>query len=178
MMSPPPEAIYWCYGKHQPELFEELMKLDPSLTYVHGLPEQLMESIDRNRVNLVIIDDWMDEGVKDPRVGHLFTKGRHDNISVIFLTQNLFLKGLRTISLNSEYMTCFKNVRDVSQFSHLAKQLCPHHTQFLMQAYADATQKPFSYLFLDLKTDTDEAFRYKANIFPRDDLHYSYTRDL
>ena len=51
----------------------------------------------------------------------LFTHGRHEDVSVIFLTQNLFHKGkyTRDMSLNTDYMVLFKNVRDASVITHL-----------------------------------------------------------
>ena len=62
--------------------------------------------------NVIILDDMMDEATEDKRISNLFTRGRHDNLSVIFLTQNLFHKNQREISLNSDYMVIFKNPRD------------------------------------------------------------------
>ena len=67
----------------------------------------------------------MDEGGDSKAVSQLFTRGRHDNLSVIFLTQNLFHPKQRNISLNSDYMVIFKNVRDKSQFTNLAKHAEP-----------------------------------------------------
>jgi hypothetical protein len=54
----------------------------------------------------------------------LFTKGSHHrNISVILITQNIFhqAKHCQDISLNAKYLVILKNVRDRSQFSHLAQ---------------------------------------------------------
>ena len=46
---------------------------------------------------------------------------------MLYLVQNLLPKNKesRTISLNSQYMVVFKNPRDASQMSHLARQLHP-----------------------------------------------------
>ena len=45
--------------------------------------------------------------------------------SVIYLTQNLFHKNQRALSLNSDYMVIFKNPQDNSQFVTTARQTLP-----------------------------------------------------
>ena len=101
----------------------------------------------------------------------LFTKGSHHrNISVVFISQNLFIQGkyTRTISLNSHYMIIFKNPRDKAQFSHLARQMFPDNTRYLNECFMDATSLPHGYLFLDFKQDTQEILRVRSNILPND----------
>ena len=105
----------------------------------------------------------------DESIANLFTKGSHHrNISVVFLVQNMFHKNkhIRTISLNSHYMVLFKNPRDASQFAALARQMYPNQSAFALEAYKDATQQPFSYLFVDLRPEQDDTLRLRANIFP------------
>ena len=82
----------------------------------------------------------MDSGAESNAVSQLFTCGRHDKMSVIFLTQNLFHPKQRSISLNSDYMIIFKNVRDKSQFTNLAKQFMPNDVKFLKWVFEDATK--------------------------------------
>jgi hypothetical protein len=50
----------------------------------------------------------------------------------------------------------------------------PGKSKFLVEAYKNATEKPFGYLMLDLKPDTEEKYRVQTNIFPTD-IHYVYT---
>ena len=89
-----------------------------------------------------MLDDLMDEASKNLKITQLFTRGRHDNLSVIYLTQNLFHKNQRALSLNSDYMVVFKNLQDNSQFAAIARQICPNNVKFLMWAYKDATSSP------------------------------------
>ena len=79
---------------------------------LQGIPSEIDSLFDRNVNNLIILDDMMDNATQDKRVSQLFTRGRHDNLSVIYLTQNLFHKNQTEISLNSDYMVIFKNPRD------------------------------------------------------------------
>ena len=105
----------------------------------------------------------------DHEITKLFTKGSHHcNLSVIYVVQNLFhqAKESRTISLNSQYIVLFNNPRDRSRILHLAKQMYPGQTRFMVKAYTDATNKPFSYLFVDLKPNCPEENRLRSNIFP------------
>jgi hypothetical protein len=110
-------------------------------------------------------------------VSNIFTKvSHHRNVSVVYLSQNLFYRSKqnRTMSLNTHYMVLFKNPRDATQVANLSRQMYPGRSKFLVEAFKDATAKPYGYLLIDLKPDTDEKFRVRANIFPNDDRQYVY----
>lgn len=118
---------------------------------------------------LVIIDDQVQNVSKD--LAEIFmVAGRHSGISLVFMTQNLFSKDahFRNISLQSTYIVLLKNPRDGSSVSHLAKQLKPGNSKFILDAYADATRSAYSYFFIDLHQETPELIRYRTNIFPRE----------
>jgi len=102
-------------------------------------------------------------------VSQIFTKvSHHKSLSVLYLTQNLFYKTKqnRTMSLNAHYLVLFKNPRDMTQISHLAAQMYPGKSKYMIESYRDATSVPFSYLLIDLKPDTEEKMRLRSNIFP------------
>ncbi|KAK2156953.1 hypothetical protein NP493_1913g00024 [Ridgeia piscesae] len=112
----------------------------------------------------------------DERVTKLFTKKNHHcNTSVIYLVQNVFLKGKesRTISINAQYMVLFKNPRDNTQVVNLAKQMYPGRVKYMQEAFRDATSVPHGYLFVDLKQSTPEHLRLHSNIIP-DSGTYQY----
>lgn len=118
---------------------------------------------------LYIIDDLMADSFNDNRVSELFTKdSHHSNISVILISQNIFHQSRfsRTISLNAKYIVCFRNIRDRSQFRHLAAQVYPENSAALSDVYREVTAKPFSYLLLDFAQETDDCLRFRTNIFP------------
>ena len=130
---------------------------------------------DAGKRNVVVLDDLMAE--TDGRVTDLFTKkSHHSNTSVIYLVQNLFSrnKESRTISLNTQYMVVFKNPRDASQITNLAKQMYPGRVKFIQEAFADATSTPYGYLLVDLKQDTPEDLRLRTSILPDDVVQYVY----
>lgn len=100
----------------------------------------------------------------------IFSGSHHNNISVIYLVQNLFHKSKeqRTISLNAHYIILFKNPRDMNQITHLAKQMYPGKNKFLQESFRDATSKPFGYLVIDLKQTTPEELRVRTDVFRED----------
>ena len=93
-----------------------------------------------------MLDDVINEGADSKDVSQLFTRDGHDNMSVIFLTQNLFHPKQRNISLNSDYMINFKDVRDETQFSNLAKQFMANGVNFLKQVFEYKTRLLPSFL--------------------------------
>ena len=149
--------------------------LGDNIEFHEGLPKN-SDYIDDPRPKLLIIDDLMRESSGGSGViTNLFTKGsHHNNLSVIFITQNLFHQGQREISLNSNYIVIFKNPRDKSQIQYLARQICPENPQFLREAYLHATRDAHSYLLLDLRQDTPDNYRFRTAIFPFDEYQYVY----
>ena len=149
-----PEKVIWCYSRWQ-----DSYSTIPNVEFVEGL-----RGLDNIRSHLVILDDLMME--TDKNVLDLFVRGRHRDISVIFVTHNIFYKTLRTIKLNSNYITLFKNPCDTSQILSLGRQIYPGNSKHLEEAYKDATMRQYGYLFLDLRPQTEDNHRLRTNIFP------------
>lgn len=162
-----PERILWCYGEYQP-FFGELSVSVSNVEFAEGLPTNFKEYMDGTKRTLIVIDDLMSECASDKRISDLFCKkSHHKNCSVLFLVQNLFVQGkeMRNITQNCHYMVLFKNPRDASTVTHLAKQMYPTRTRFLQEAYQDATNKPHGYLLIDLKQTTPDMLRLRTNVF-------------
>ena len=112
-----------------------------------------------------LMTSWQSHG---DYVDKIFTKfSHHRNISIIYLSQNLFYKSKqnRTMSLNAHYLVIFKSPRDQNQLATLARQMYPGNSKFLIEAFKDATQQPYGYLLINLKSDTEERLRIRTNIF-------------
>lgn len=162
MFSQTIDKIVWFYGIHQ-SLYDEIADVE----FVEGFPSQYENLLGTN--TLFVLDDLMTQCGRDQRITHLFTRGSHHlNLSVIFITQNFFHKGkeMREISLNAHYLALCKNRRDESQIIHLGRQLFPNQLKFFTEVYQDATRNPFSYLFIDLRSDTPENLRLRTQILP------------
>ena len=136
------QSISWHYGEFQHWMLNQEYS---TINFNEGLPD--MTSLDPTRVNMLIIDDLMHE--MNEVVEKLFTKGSHHrNTRVLLLTQNIFHhnKHSITVSLNAHYMVLFKNVRDASQITNLAKQMYPGDVKYLKSSYEDATNNHYGYL--------------------------------
>ena len=170
MIDPAPEHVIWFYGEWQP-LYDTLSGM---VEFREGLAD--LNTLNTKERTLVIIDDLMTE--TDKSVSNLFTKGSHHrNLSVLHLVQNIFDKNkyTRTISLNAHYLVIFKNPRDASQITHLAKQMYPGHVRYLQEVFGDATSEAYGYLFIDLKQETPEHLRLRTKIMPNE-IQYVYMR--
>jgi Adenovirus IVa2 protein len=167
VIEPAPEQIIWCYGEYQ-----DGFKRVSNTEFHEGIPDLSM--LDGSSRTLLILDDLMHE--TDDRVTKIFTKiSHHKNVSVLYLTQNLFHGGKenRTISLNAQYLVIFKNPRDATQIACLGRQMYPGKSKFLSEAFMDATIQPYSYIFIDLKPDTEQNHRLRSNVFPGE-INYAY----
>jgi hypothetical protein len=166
LIHPSPERILYCYGEFQSSYLEL-----PQVKFHEGLSE--VKRFDGRHRILLIIDDFMNE--MNQNVYNIFTKlPHHRNVSVIFLTQNLFHrnKHVQTMNLNTHYTVLFKNPRDAGQVSTLARQMYPGKSKFVVEAYEDATIEPYGYLLIDLKPETDDSYRIRTRIFPDVDRQY------
>jgi hypothetical protein len=160
---PNPSRIIYCYSVWQ-ENFALMKENLESVEFHEGLPS--IENMNAEENNLIILDDLMSECLDDKKILHLFTVGSHHrNISVIFLTQNIFCKGkhARSISLNSHYLILFRNIRDPSQIMHLGRQLYPGNVKYFEEAFDDAVMSQnYGYLIVDLKQNTPETLRLRT----------------
>jgi hypothetical protein len=157
--------ILWCY-KSKNSIPEQL-KSDNMIQFIQGVPEDVNDIMSNT---LIVFDDlMMDAFSKD--VTEIFTvHSHHNNISTILVLHNLFNqnKFTRNITLNTQYIIYFKNPRDASSTSVLARQMCPGNWRNLEKLFNEATSESHSYLIIDLCQNTSELFKYRTNIFNKD----------
>src|SRR5215469_16110157 len=153
------ENIVWCHSENNaPHQLE-------NVSFVKGVPE--FDNPD-HFPTVFVLDDLMDSAYST-KVSELFTKrSHHRNISLILITQNLFHQGRssRDISLNSKYITVFKNPRDKTQIVHLARQVYPENVSSFHKTYLEVCKDPHTYLFLDLTQSINDLLRFRTKIFP------------
>lgn len=158
--------VIWCYGQWQDGYNKQIDRV--KVNYFEGLCDE--DYLVRHKPHLVVVDDLMSEVAADKRMADLFTKvSHHENISVIFIVQNIFFqaKFMRTISINTHYFFLLKNPRDRSQIMAFGRQLYPNDSKFFIESYDDATKEPFSYLLVDVSPRTPDKLRLRSNIIPR-----------
>jgi hypothetical protein len=167
-ISPPPTHIIWAYGEGNHQQMEKIQRLSKiPINFVEGLPD-VSEISPQNR-NLLILDDLMQDASNSTEVGNIFTRASHHrNLSVVLILQNIFRQGtrMRDISINTKYMILFKNPRDRRQIINLSSQIYPKDSEFLIDAYKQATRRPHGYLLLDFDQSTKEGRRVITGIFP------------
>ncbi|GBN58756.1 hypothetical protein AVEN_17025-1 [Araneus ventricosus] len=145
----PIKKVMWCYTIFQP-WFHEVR----NIKFIAGLPTE-----DEN-FQLLILDDLMNNLTAE--ISQMFTVGsHHKNLSIILITQNLFLhiRVTRDISLNAHYIILFRNDRDQSQIACFDRQVFPDRSTFFMDAYKRTTAEIYQFLLVDSFPTTDEELR-------------------
>jgi hypothetical protein len=177
MIKPSPERIMYCYKEYQADKFDSYAS-SGRVTFFKGLPANL-DMFDGKRPTLLIIDDLMAQ--MNETLSELFTVGaHHKDISVVFLTQNMFPKNkhARTINLNTQYLVFYKNPRDITQFATLARQMYNSDYSFALEAFTDATENAHSYLLIDWKPQTEKEHRLRTGIFPGEQTYVYVDRKV
>ena len=167
----PPEKIYLFYSEPQ-EIYNNMEYEGVVDKLIMGTPtseklKQLVSPYKKKGGTVCIFDDALKDITDD--MEYIFTTLTHHlNMSVFFLTQSLFFqnKSYRTMTLNAHYLFVMKSPRDSSQISHLAKQVSPYKTKFVIDSYQNATRRPYTYLLIDLHQRTPDYLRYLSNIVP------------
>lgn len=167
MFKEPPSKILYCYNTWQSKLFDDTHKIE----FYKGLPSEseMNEFCENKKHKIIVFDDLFPQIVDNQRMQDLFCVGsHHENLTVIFLVQNLFVRGkvMRTISLNCHYFILLKNRRDVQQINTLARQIYPHNVKYFLSAYHASTSARFGYLIVDVNCHSKDLFRLRTNCFP------------
>ena len=167
-----PRRVVWCYGIYQHVLHQELQQKG-YVIHQNIIPIEEIQPYD-----IVVLDDLLHESKNSQSVTSMFTRAAHHKpCFIIFIMQNLFPPGkeARTRSLNTHYLVLFKNPRDKSQVEFLARQVRPRNSKAVIEVFEAATERPHSYLFLDLTQECPEDYRFRSNLFQKPMLIYRVT---
>ena len=161
------KKIYWHQGGDGESGLtqNEFCKLK-NIKVIKGFDKNWSQRLQKGDV--IIIDDLYQEANKESDFNNLFTKiARHREVTVIFITQNLFHQGgnHRTRNLNVHYLAVFKNPRDQTIIDFLARQAFPNNRKYLIDSFIDATKDPHGYLFLDFTQQCPDEIRIRTDIF-------------
>ena len=163
-----PKKIMYCYGVWQSS-FESR---ESEINFCKGIPaEDTITQFADGEHNIIILDDLMDEVVKNTRIQQLFTRGSHHmNFTIIYINQNMFAQGkcARNLALNTHYLILLRNPRDKSQILLLGRQIGLGKT--LVEAYEDCTANPYGYLMVDISPHNESNFQLKSGIIPGEDI--------
>jgi hypothetical protein len=155
-------CIFYCYG-----IFDDsVLEFERMGVVTHqGIPsEENLKALPKPA--LVILDDLMIEA-KNEFLNILFTRvSHHMNLSLIFITQDIFTKAIKTARNNAHYIVLMRNRAGELQVRNLGMQLFPRNLQYFMEAYKYATEANYSYLFIDLHSSSNANLKLRTNIFP------------
>jgi hypothetical protein len=159
LIFPAPQKIIFCYSEWQDAYNDLPCEFHEGVIDIKTLKE------DKHILKLVLMDDLMTQTKKND-LDVFFCQGSHHwNMSIIHITQNVFYPGMRTARINSTYLVLFKSVSDKLGIKTLSNQMFPGKQKLFMEAFNDATAKPFTYLLLDFHPLTDERIRLRTQIF-------------
>lgn len=169
--STPIDSIVFVYREFQPAYFNLMDKI-PQIQFTTSIEEA--ENLVKSP-GIVVFDDVMsllDNAVTNKIITSWYTqKSHHRNVSVFALFQNAYHKGAREINLNSHNLVLFRQPRDLSSVTILARQICPTQTKFLIDAFQKATEhREFAYLFVDLDPRNGKYKLFlRSSIWPTDE---------
>ena len=166
-----PRKIVYAYDRWQPR-FDRMQKKE-GIQFYRGVPDprQLTQWFGRTRGRVLVLDDLMEEGGQDKRVLDLFTKdSHHRNITVLYLTQDLFPPGkfAKTINRNAHYIVAFKNPRDQTGIRTVLLQAFPDRWRQVLRLFKRLTSRAFGYLMLDVHPASDDRYRLWSHLTPRE----------
>ena len=158
-----PQVVTLIYKVMQP-IYDQL-GVDYILQDCPNLQERLME-IANGRSMLCIFDDMMNSPNISVLANLFSVDGRHNNLSMIFISQKLFVNNdsFREISQNSDYFIIFKNPRNLTEIKHLSSQMSTHN-QELNNYFKQATTNPFSYIMVNLTQECGFKVKYLSHLF-------------
>lgn len=174
-IQPPPQRIVWVYSEWQPE-YDKLKKhFGSKIEFVHGWSGEIYNTFEPRLRNVLVLDDVMGSSKNDAALSDLFTKGAsHRNLSVIFITQNLYFQGKAAIDIrrNSQYVVLFRCRQDKKTISQYANQVFPDNPKFMLNAFNDATSVNHGHLLVDLKPTCPDEFMLRSNVLRDDAVVY------
>lgn len=180
-----PDYILLYYANDQP-LYRELLNMnliDEMINFTENEfhYEELKAKIKPYTIgngSLIIFDDTLSD-IKSGFEKIFQVLGHHSKCSLIYITQNLFYdnKAFRNVSLQLDYITLLRNLRNGNQVRSLANQLCSGDTQWIVKAYEKATEDPFGYLFIDCGSKAQRELTLRSHMFPWEGPYRVYTRN-
>lgn len=162
LVSPAPLSVLYAYGQYH----ENVPKLEASGIHTFpGLPDDA--TLRKYKKPMLLVLDDLLSTADEKYLTDLYTKkSHHQQIGVVFLTQNLFDKHLKVARNNSQYIVLMKAPNSALGIRTLGSQLFPGKVREFMDAYAQATEKHYGYLLIDMHASSHPLLRLRSHIFP------------
>ena len=165
LIQPPPRKVLYILdeGTQRPKDMPPNVRFSTNLNDVDSL----------KHTDVAIIDDLMTEAGNSEKIVNLFTKGvHHRNVSCFYLCQKLFTGGqckyATTIADNCHYKIVFKCPQNKQSIRFLAQKMMPSGWKDLVSTFEKVTERPYSYMLIDLRMECPEELRYRSNVLCED----------
>lgn len=157
----PPKSVTICYAEMQPA-YQEVKHTSPIPVRLHkSFSMELYNSLPRD--SLVVLDDCLMD-CADRDLNEITIRGGHHHaITQILIGHNVFLKNMRTVSLNCHKFCFFKTVRDPKQVENFGRQMSVG-SKWLGSVFKACTKEAHSYLYVDVHQETPDEIRFRKNI--------------
>lgn len=163
------EKIVYFYGIKTPNV--KILR-NMGVICVQGLPAQgdfSMFTGNKEDHKLFIFDDMIQAITNNEKVTEfVFNSLHHELCSIIFTTQDLFLKSKYRLTLTRQahYFVLMKSVLDKEQIVFFARKFAPHNHKQTMEMFEKMlSETQFSYIFADGRTTTPDDARLRWDIF-------------
>lgn len=139
------------------------LKLDALLSKFHS----------EGKKGCIILDDLMQEMGDNDFLTSAFTRlSTHFNLSVIYITQNLFFKGQKasnstTVYRNCKHLVLFESRNDKTVLSFIAQKIGHGRA---MRTFLEAALENFRYIVINFDLKRDKRIQFTADIFREDTL--------
>ena len=161
------QNVVFCFASWQSE-YQKLKDEGVVTKWINKMPtnQEFMELVEPyvdHGGSVVVIDDFM--SAIGPDLDEIVrVTSRHMNTTTFMLFQSLFPvhKLARQISLNVKFIHIHKNPRENAQIQYLARQLMPYSYKWIVQAYHEATKKPYSCFLIDLTQECAPDLRFRS----------------
>nr|CAD2159494.1 unnamed protein product [Meloidogyne enterolobii]CAD2190887.1 unnamed protein product [Meloidogyne enterolobii] len=165
LIEPKPKSILYCFGEMS-NIVPILQKSGVSV-YSGVPPEDLIKKYQKPL--LLILDDLL-MSIDEKYLSELFTKkSHHQNFGIVFVTQNLFERKIKVARQNAQYIIIMRSPNSVLSVRNIGVQLFPRKLDYFLDAYRQATNKPFGYLVIDMHASSDPGLRLRTSIFKEDE---------
>ena len=169
LIEPIPKSILYCYGQYNSAI-PLLQKLGVSVSA--GIPsEETLKALPRPA--LILLDDLMIQlnSKREVLADWFSRKSHHENLSIVFIVQNLFERSMKIVRDNAQYMILLNSPSAALQIRSLGSQLFPGNLKYFLASYKQAvSDKKFGYLLIDLHPVSDSLLRLRTNLFKEDDF--------
>jgi hypothetical protein len=141
-------------------------------SYVSFVQGEVQDVEENTRAKLIIADDQILSKQSVSKLTEIFlVQSHHRNATIFCLSQFLFSKNMRPISINAKAFIIFASLRDRSNAKALFQQ-ADYPTDFLAAIYKAATQKSHSFLCMNLDKRVPPLLRFSTNDFGKHPIYF------